>query len=161
MRCNDMTTILHSECKRGTHDKRSGFTLVELMVVAVIVAIMAAVSLSLLTGNRVRAMITEAEAGAGTVRTMLRTMYVQTGAYNIDLNGDAIAAVSPVTAVPGINSGDLDGRYFDDAAYSITVSANNFTVIAEGNDSGAARAADVAGITVSLTKDGSFTRSGL
>ena len=53
---------------------RAGFTLVELMVVAVIVAILAAVAIPLMSANKTRAMATEAEAGCGTIRTAFRAM---------------------------------------------------------------------------------------
>jgi len=145
-----------------TRNKKSGFTLVELMVVAVIVAILAAVAIPLMTGNRQRAMATEAEAGLGTMRTALRAMYAQTGAYNKDLDGNAIAAGAASTAIPGINAGDLDGKYFDDAAYSISaVGAATYTLTANGANSTTADRADVSGITITLDQDGTFTRTGL
>jgi prepilin-type N-terminal cleavage/methylation domain-containing protein len=144
-------------------NRKSGFTLVELMVVAVIVAILAAVAIPLMTANKKRAMATEAEAGLGTIRTALRAMYAQTSAYNEDLDGGAIAAGGGVAGViPGIAAGDLDGRYFDDAAYDITaIAAGTYTVTATGNDSGAPEAAEVAGVSVTLNEAGAFTRAGL
>lgn len=143
-------------------NSKSGFTLVELMVVAVIVAILAAVAIPLMTGSRKRAMATEAEAGLGTMRTAMRAMYAQTGAYNKDLDGNAIAAGSAATTIPGINSGDLDGKYFDDAAYTISaVGATTYTLTANGGNSTAPEHADVSGVTITLDQDGTFTRSGL
>ena len=145
-----------------TRNKKSGFTLVELMVVAVIVAILAAVAIPLMTGNRERAMVTEAEAALGTMRTALRAMFAQSGAYNVNLEGVTITAGSAATAIPGINAGDLDGRFFDDDSYTISaLAATTYTLTADGDDSGAARAADVAGITVTLDHNGAFVRTGL
>jgi prepilin-type N-terminal cleavage/methylation domain-containing protein len=145
-----------------TRNKKSGFTLVELMVVAVIVAILAAVAIPLMSGNRTRAMATEAEAGLGTMRTSLRAMYAQTGAYNADLDGTAIAAGAAATAIPGISVGDLDGRYFDDAAYTISaVAADSYTLTAAGANSTAPGNADVSAVTITLSNLGAFTRAGL
>ena len=144
-----------------TRNKKSGFTLVELMVVAVIVAILAAVAIPLMTGNRTRAMATEAEAALGTMRTTLRAMYAQTGSYVLDLDGDAFA-VGAATTIPGINAGDLDGKYFDDAAYSITaIGAKTYTLTAAGASSTAPNNTDVAAITITLDDEGKFTRTGL
>jgi prepilin-type N-terminal cleavage/methylation domain-containing protein len=143
-----------------TRNKKSGFTLVELMVVAVIVAILAAVAIPLMSGNRERAMMTEAEAALGTMRTSLRAMFAQSGKYTEDIDGTAIAAGASANAITGINTGDLNGRYFDDAAYKISaVSDTAYTLTATGSDSGAAAAADVAGIVVTLDNDGVFVRT--
>ena len=141
---------------------KSGFTLVELMVVAVIVSILAAVSIPLMTANKKRAMATEAEASIGSVRTTLRAMYAQTGAYNVDLNGSALGAGAIAGVVPGIAAGDLDGRYFDDAAYAITaIGANAYTLTATGDNSTAPEATEVAGVVVTINEAGALSRAGL
>jgi len=141
---------------------KSGFTLVELMVVAVIVSILAAVSIPLMTANKKRAMATEAEASLGSVRTTLRAMFAQTSAYNVDLNGSAIGAGGVAGVVPGIAVGDLDGRYFDDAAYAITaIGANAYTLTATGDNSTAPEASEVAGVLVTMNEVGLLSRTGL
>ncbi|MFT5125035.1 MAG: type IV pilus assembly protein PilE [Kiritimatiellia bacterium] len=144
------------------HINKQGFTLVELMVVAVIVAILASVAIPLMTANKKRAMATEAEAGLGHVRTALRASFAQTSAYNVDLDGGAIAVGAIAGAVPGISVGDLDGRYFDDTAYTITaIGANTYSIQASGTASTAPQAADVAGVVIALDDAGAFTRTGL
>lgn len=134
---------------------KSGFTLVELMVVAVIVAILAAVAIPLMTGNKRRAMATEAEAALGTVRTALRAMYAETQAYNRDPNGNTINP-GPITAIPGVTAADLDGRYFKPTDYSIVSIGTDTYVIQASGTTG-----DVAGVTIQLNQDGRFTRTGL
>ena len=143
---------------------KSGFTLVELMVVAVIVAILAAVAIPLMSGNKKRAIATEAEAGLGTVRSALRAMYAQTSDYSEDLNGGAIAAGAVVGQVPGINAGDLKGRYFDDSDYSITaIGATTYDLQCAGNSaaSTAPAKAEADGITITMDEEGAISRSGL
>ncbi len=143
-----------------TRNKKSGFTLVELMVVAVIVAILAAVAIPLMSGNRQRAMMTEAEAGLGTMRTSLRAMFAQSGKYTKDIDNVDIAAGAAASAISGINVGDLDGRYFNDAAYKISaVSDTTYTLTATGSDSTADGKDDVAGIVVTLDDKGAFVRT--
>jgi len=132
------------------------------MIVAIIVAILAAVAIPMMMRNRQRAMITEAEAGLGTMRSALRAMFAETRAYNVTQAGAALSAGSAASEIPGIAAGNLDGRYFDDAAYSITaIAASTYTLTADGDDSGATEAAEVAGITVTLNQDGAIVRSGL
>ena len=148
--------------KHIKNSAKKGFTLVELMVVAVIVAILASVAIPLMTANKKRAMATEAEAALGHIRTAFRSCYAQTSAYNQDLDANAITAGTVAGVVPGISVGDLDGRYFDDAAYAITaVAAATYTVTATGDNSTAPAAADVAGVVLTIDETGTFTRAGL
>ncbi|MFT5125034.1 MAG: prepilin-type N-terminal cleavage/methylation domain-containing protein [Kiritimatiellia bacterium] len=150
--------------KRKPHNKyvRSGFTLVELMVVAVIVAILAAVAIPLMGKSTKRMIATEAESTLGHIRTALRSAYVQTDAYNKNLDGGIIGAGPVVGIVPGLSIGDLDGTYFDDAAYALTlVGPNTYTITATGDNSTAGRASEAAGVLITLDETGTFTRSGL
>ena len=141
----------------STKDKL-GFTLVELMVVAVIVAVLAAAAIPLMTGNRKRAAATEAEAGAGTVRTSLRTLYMETRDYSRGLDGNPI---SSIWQIPVMTPSDLDGHFFDHFAYSVAVGTNTFTITARGTDSLAPDADKVRGVVVTLDQDGKFTRTGI
>jgi prepilin-type N-terminal cleavage/methylation domain-containing protein len=141
---------------------KAGFTLVELMVVAIIVAILAAVAIPLMSANKARARATEAESALGTVRSALRAMYAETDAYNRDLNGNTIAAGAVIPSVPGIRAGDLDGRWFSDECYTITsISASNYVLRAAGANSTAQQAAEVSTVVITLDQDGDITRAGL
>ncbi len=136
--------------------RKSGFTLVELMVVAVIVAILAAVAIPLMTGNKRRAMATEAEAALGSVRTALRAMYAETKAYNRTPNGDTLSAGMSVTNIPGVTAEDLDGKYFKPGDYTIAgISESTYQIRAAGSTG------DVAGVVITLDQDGNFNRQGL
>ena len=134
---------------------QAGFTLIELMVVAIIVAILAAVAIPLMSANKKRAMATEAEAGLGSVRTALRAMFAESGAYNLDLNHALITAPVSVTNIPGVGSGDLDGKYFTSPDYSLTaVGANTYTIQAQGTGL-------VSGVRITINQAGDWTRVGL
>ena len=107
--------------------KQSGFTLIELLVVVIIVAVLAAVGIPLLTGNIQRARASEAEAGLGTIRTSIRAYIAENKTLPATLT----------LANVGLQAGDLDGRFFDDAAYKITptVDTAQYCIDADGTNS--------------------------
>ena len=139
---------------RASRSRKSGFTLVELMVVAIIVAILAAVAIPLMSANRKRAMSTEADAGCGAVRTALRVYYAENNAY---------PASGAASTIPGLGATDLDGIFFSTPDYAFTVTGSNVAVTATGNSGGstAPQKSKVAGVVITLNPDGTFTRTGL
>ncbi len=127
-------------------NKKAGFTLVELMVVAIIVAILAAVAIPLMSGNKNRAIATEGQAGCSTVATALRVYKAEHGDYN--------APGGLALTLTGINLGDMEGRYFNDADYKYTPGTTTFKVTAT------ATGTDAVGIIVNLDQDGVWTDTG-
>ena len=112
---------------------KAGFTLIELMVVAIIVAILAAVAIPLMSANRNRAYATEGQTGCGAIKTALRVM-------------QADGATAPATGVissnnvRGVSAADLEGTYFAGNGYSLTTFTdyNNYSVTATASKNGAA-----------------------
>lgn len=101
---------------KSSGKKQSGFTLIELLIVIIIVGILAAVGLSLLTGNTDAARLSEGVSGLGTVRTEMRARLAQDGGYP---TGAGFTATDSIVASGiGFNVGDLCGRYFGDASYT-------------------------------------------
>ena len=88
---------------------KKGFTLVELMVVVLIVAILAAVAIPLMQGRIDAAKWSEAKAGIGTIASGLRAYAAEHPTF----------AAAPTKADIGILATDLNGTYFDDPAYQI------------------------------------------
>ena len=104
--------------------KKAGFTLVEMMVVAIIVAILAAVAIPLMAGNRERAMATEAQSGCNTVATAVKIYVVENGTGT----APTIANMSTVTAA------DLAGTWYSSYAVTGFVDQNTFNVVATPRD---------------------------
>ncbi|MHC4194528.1 MAG: type IV pilin protein [Planctomycetota bacterium] len=102
---------------------RKGFTLIELMVVILIVAILAAVAIPIMRGRIDSAKWTEGKAMAGTIATALRAFAAEHGAdygsapgtpdgYGLDKPGlDEMGFILP---------GDLTGTYFNPSNYTYT-----------------------------------------
>jgi len=132
-----------------------GFTVIDLMIAAVIVAILAAVAIPVRIGARNREVVREAEAGLVVVRQAVTRMFGHTGAYNVDPNGQPIKSKSPVTVIPGLSPEMLDGRYFSGGQYRIdAVSPTNYIIAVRGTGV-------VHGVLITLDQDGVFRQRGL
>lgn len=93
---------------------RKGFTLIELMVVILIVAILAAVAIPIMRGRIDAAKWSEGKAMAGTLGTAIRAYTAEKG-----VDG-SYGADTPSLATLGFASGDLTGTYFAFTDYSWT-----------------------------------------
>jgi len=91
---------------------RSGFTLVELIVVMIIVSILAAVATPMMTANVRRAEKAEGETVLGALRTAERLVRVETGNYEAFFGGILGPNMSK-----HISSADLEGKYYSRAGY--------------------------------------------
>ncbi len=109
-------------------ENRKGFTLIELMVVILIVSILAGVAIPLMYGRINSAKWSEANAGAGTIRTSIRAYFAENSTAAQALSGTL--AVTATQNVLGFSATDLTGTYFAPANYTITsVNSNGIAVI--------------------------------
>ena len=95
-------------------DKRlvAGFTLIELMIVVLIVAILAAVAVPIYRGRMDAAKWSEGKAMAGTIASAIH-------AYAAE-KGTSVSATPDLIADLGFGANDLDGTYFLQACYAVT-----------------------------------------
>ncbi len=97
---------------------RKGFTLIELMVVIMIVAILAAVAIPIMRGRIDSAKWSEGKAIMGTIGTALRAYAAEkaeTGTYAAG-SGSVAADVERL----GFSTGDFSGTYFSDSSFTWT-----------------------------------------
>ncbi len=90
----------------------SGFSLVELMVVILIIGVLAAVAVPIYRDYIQRAIRAEGEAALGSIRTQVRAYYAEWGEY-------PISELSPIMTQDwhDIKSGELNGANFTDMSY--------------------------------------------
>jgi len=115
--------------------RKQAFTLVELMIVVTIVAILALIAIPLYSANTTAAIMSEGVAGAGSIRTALRTYYAQN-------NSSYSGATMPTSSAAGtlqIAWTDLQGKYFAPGDYSLVSVSSSTYVIKAGPPSQTAK----------------------
>jgi prepilin-type N-terminal cleavage/methylation domain-containing protein len=97
-----------------------GFTLIEVMVVILIVAILAAVAIPILRGRTNAAKWSEGKAMMGSVATAIR-------AYHGEKGPDGLLPTTLGVGDTGLGflAGDLTGTYFVDADFAFNVTSMN------------------------------------
>ncbi len=106
---------------------RSGFTMIELMAVIMIVAILAAVAVPILRGKNEASKWSEAATTAGTIRSVVRAEFAKDPATVGAWNGQGVTGVMSQL---GFKAGDLTGKYFNDTHFTIaSIDANGNATI--------------------------------
>ena len=112
--------------------KKTGFTLIELMVVILIVGILAAASIPLMRGRIDSAKWSEANAIAGTVRSAVRVAFAENSDKST-LTGTL--STGTLQARLGFNAADLTGTYFAPGDFTVdTVSDDGVAEITVTSD---------------------------
>ena len=109
---------------------KKGFTMVELLVVLVIVAVLAAVATPLYLANTQRARASEAIAALGLIRQAQRDYNVNHNTY-FDITGgniqnalpSSVTAGVPTPATAGVAVNMGTAQYFSNAAFSVDATA--------------------------------------
>jgi type IV pilus assembly protein PilA len=102
---------------------RKGFTLVELMVVILIVAILAAVAIPIMRGRIDASKWSEGKAMMGTIATAIRAYHAEKGATGAVPTTLAVGTTGLGFVMLPAGSGDLDGTYFTSGCFTFAVTA--------------------------------------
>ena len=135
---------------------KDGFTLVELMVTILIVAILAAAIIPSMQGRIDKAKWSEANATAGAIRRAVRVYASETDVATAQTLAGTNLSDPAAQEVLGLGPSDLEGTYFTAANYTITsVDASAVAVITvEGTEANAPSG------TYQLTADGHWVKLG-
>ena len=109
--------------------KNSGFSLVELMIVIVIIGVLAAVAVPIYNNNVTKARMSEADAALGSIRTQLRVYYGENGEYP---TADEFVIGATWN---DIKVGELTGTYFTDSSYTyVSADGSSYTITCAAGD---------------------------
>jgi len=108
------------------------FTLIELMIVVVIVAVLAMTAIPIYQSSVANARTTEGIAAVGSIRSALRT-YAALHDYTYPvLSGVDGTQLDEI----GVRAHHLEGKFFGPADYTITSDATTYTITAVDPDTG-------------------------
>jgi len=111
--------------------KNSGFSLVELMIVIVIIGVLAAVAVPIYSNNVMKAKMSEADAAMGSIRTQLRVYYGENGEYPTEATAIYVLDADWMN----FTTGELTGKYFTDSSYTyISADGESYTITAAAGD---------------------------
>jgi len=111
-------------------NKNSGFSLVELMIVIVIIGVLAAVAVPIYNNNVMKAKMSEADAALGSIRTQLRVYYGENGTYPTEASAVDVVGQD----WNDINVGELNGKYFGDSSFTyVSADGVSYTITCAAN----------------------------
>jgi type IV pilus assembly protein PilA len=114
----DMRTIARNA--RGRLDAETGFTLIEVLIVIVIIAILAGIALALFTTQKDKASDADAKSNAAGLAGAMKSCYIETTDYN-DCDGSGASDKLGQTGLPlGPGAGEVSVSVGSASSFVIT-----------------------------------------
>jgi len=129
----------------------TAFTLVELMIVVVVVAILAMTAIPIYRSSVSKAKVSEGIAGVGTIRTAFRiyaTLHAGNYPTYAGVDGNGLTVI-------GVEGSGLDGKFHGPEDYEVTSNATTYTITVTNPDTGLIYELDQDG--AETTGDGYYT----
>lgn len=113
-------TLLSAQPMDQKSFRLRGFSLVELMIVIVIIAVLAAIAVPIYSNNVMRAKRAEADAFLGSIRTQLDIYKGEYARYPKERTDEFVIGAD----WNDISPGELTGKYFSDSSFTYYGSPN-------------------------------------
>lgn len=136
----------------GRRDWSRGFTLLEMMIVAAIVGILASIAYPSYQNHLIRTRRADAKANLLELAQLMERNFTLTGRYNLDAGGNAITA-PPWTEAPR----DSGTKFYDLRFQTATLTASAFTLEAVPKN---AQTGDTLCSTLRIDQAGNKTETG-
>ncbi|NOZ08019.1 MAG: prepilin-type N-terminal cleavage/methylation domain-containing protein [FCB group bacterium] len=119
------------ERERELRPEQSGFSIVELMIVLVIIALLTSIGVPIYTSNMKKVRMSEANVSLASIRDRLRVFYVEN-------EGDGYPVSETETTVfdawwSKVKDGELQGSYFDQEDYTYTGDGSTYLIKCDAN----------------------------
>ena len=111
--------------------KKSGFSLIELMIVIVVTGVLSAVAVPIYSNGVMKAKLAEADGALSSISNYLRIYYAENGKYPKQIQDEHVIG----SYWNDIASGELTGQYFSDSSYTYqSTNGLQYKVICAGGD---------------------------